>query len=475
MNASNAVKQLRGFRGPLWQPDSTEYTASRLIYNMRTSDCRPRTILHALDQDDVISATRWAHDQGLPLALRSGGHGLDGTAMPDAAVVLDLTGFKAIEYDTRTARVRVGAGITLGELDRALEMHHRVVPAGTVSTTGLAGLCLGGGLGFHSRKYGATVDSLLSCKVVTTDGRALQASATENPDLFWALRGGGGNFGIVTEFEFATHALPAIVSVALICYPLTAASDTLLAVREFMGSAPRDLSLVLALSQCPPLPPIAASRHGETCLIAVVVHTGAPADGARLFAGLSALGPAIAAVVKTDSWSHINSLLDVVAPSGRRVFSRGGYLSDLNADVIGIAVDFAASAPAATALPLPSTTQNFFAMGGAITDDFAEASAAFSRQGAAWVWEGICQWDIARDDRAFESWNLALHGRMAPHLRSNGYINLTLDQGPEWRRHIWGDAGKYQRLIDAKTHWDPDNVLRFNKNVPSRSMASTGR
>ena len=469
-NASSVFAQKpAGFRGALWRPGDTEYGHSRAIFNMRTDKAQPAAILHPLDDKDVAVAARVALETGTPIALRSGGHGIDGSAMPDGAIVIALGAFKRIDIDAREGRVRLGTGVLLGEMDTALERHRLCVPAGTVSSTGIAGLCLGGGVGFNSRRFGATVDSLVACDVVTLDGRTIRASAEEHPDLFWALRGGGGNFGIVTGFEFLTHALPALVSAAFIFFPLESGGEVLPAVRDYMLSAPRELCVIGALTQCPPLPPVPAHRHGENVVILVVVHTGATAVAERLFSELSKLGPAIATMAKPDSWSHVNRLLDAVAPYGRRAYTKGGYVTDLTDDIVAIALRHAALAPPPTGLPAPSTVQNFLAMGGAISEDVAECATAFSREGAGWLWEAVSQWDSREDDQAFEAWTHALLEDMQPHLRSNGYINLTTDQGPEWRRGVWGAPSKYDRLLEAKTAWDPGNLLRFNKNIPPRA------
>jgi FAD/FMN-containing dehydrogenase len=456
------------FRGARWRPGQDDYARSRAIYNMRTNQAQPALILQPIDAQDVAAAMRFANHTGTPIAVRAGGHGIDGTAMPDGAVVLDLGRLKNVTIDSSAGRVQLGAGVTLGEMDSALEKYRLVVPAGTVSTTGVSGLCLGGGVGYNTRKYGATVDSLLSCEVVTVDGRVVRASETENPDLFWASRGGGGNFGVVTSFEFRTHPLPKVISAAFIPFPLDSASEALLGLRDYMISAPRELCVVGALTECPPLPPVPAEYHAKPVAMFVVVYTGMPAVAERIIHELSALGPALATLAMRENWSTVNRMLDVVAPTGRRVYSKGGYLSDLNEDIVNVAVRHAAKAPPPSAYPKPATVQNFLAMGGAITDDFSEQSTAFSREGAGWLWEAVGQWDSPKDDAAFEAWPQGVHAEMKPYLRSNGYINLTMDQGPQWRRGIWGDAHKYERLVAAKKTWDPHNLLRFNKNIPPK-------
>jgi len=469
MTVFEKIAGLSPLKGAVWQPGDAGYATSRAIWNMRTAQHRPACIVQVLDVQDIVTVMRYCNDTGTPVAVRSGGHGVDATAMPDGAVVLDLTAFKTIDYDPRTAQARVGAGVLLGEIDREMEKHRRVVPAGTVSSTGLAGLVLGGGIGFNSRKYGASVDNLVACDIVTTEGRLVRASATENEDLFWAIRGGGGNFGVATAFEFMTRPLPAQISAAFICFPLDVAGELILAMRDFMVSAPRELTVVGAVTQCPPFPTVPEQFHATNILIITAVFTGLPEKADILVNELTGLGTPIAVMPVKGSWSEINSMLDPTAPTGRRFFTRGGYLTDLNRSLVDAAIEQAARAPAPTHYPHPSTGQNFISFGGALTEDFDEGSTAFSREGANWLWEAVAQWDDAADDGPHEAWADEALQRMQPFLRSNGYINLTLDQGPEWRKAIWGSADKYARLVQAKKKWDPQNLLRFNKNIPPES------
>ena len=461
----DGIKKLE-LQGPVWLPGDDGFSGSRTIWNMRNAAHGPSCIVCAHSAADVATVMRHCGETGTPGAVRSGGHGVDGSAMPDDALVIDLTSLKSIDYEPRTGSVRVGAGVLLGEIDQAMERHGRVVPAGTVSTTGLAGLVLGGGIGFNSRKYGASVDNLLACDIVTTDGRQLRASPTENEDLFWAIKGGGGNFGVATSFEFMTRPLPSEITSAFLCFPLADASRTILMLRDFMLSAPRELTVVGAITHCPPFPPVSEHIHGTLVLIVTVVFTGPSVTAADIIAQVGGFAKPLAVMPMIGSWSQINSMLDPTAPSGRRYCTRGGYLTDLGGDLVDAVIEHASRAPEPAHYPHPSTGQNFISFGGALTDDFTEDSAAFSRAGANWLWEAVGQWDDPTEDEAFEAWTEAALGHMKPYLRTNGYINLTMDQGPEWRRQIWGAPEKYERLVAAKTRWDPQNLMRFNKNIP---------
>ena len=453
----------KNFRGPLFRPGDAAYADARYIFNMIHAEDQPALIARATDQNDVVLAMQYASHNGVSVAIRSGGHGADGSAMPDGALVLDLSKLKKMSVDGTTGVCRVESGILLGELDAGTQEHGLIVPAGTVSTTGVAGLTLGGGVGYNMRRFGATVDSLLACDVVTADGRAIRASKQENPDLFWALSGGGGNFGVVTAFEFQGHAVGPQVFSGAIVFPLEQHADVLVKLNAYMMSAPRELAVIAASTNCPPFPPVPADVHGKPVLMLLVVFTG-PADKARAAVdGLTRLGKPHAEFVGPSPWVETNRMLDVVAPYGRRVQTRGGYLTKLSDGVLAAVRRNLVDAPAPTS-PQPATVQNMWFMGGAISDDFAEDSVAFSREGATWFWESVCQWVGTEHDQAYKAWSGRTMTDVAAHLRPNGYVNLTMDLGPEWLKGLYGSPHKYQKLLDAKKRWDPQNLLRFNKN-----------
>jgi FAD/FMN-containing dehydrogenase len=470
MSRSALLQDFPGtFAGQILRPGDDQYAAARTIFNTHTSEATPALIARAANENDVVTVARYAADTGTPLAVRAGGHGIDGTAMPNDALVMDLSLLKTISVDPDASVVRLGAGVLLQEMDAALADYDLVVPAGTVSTTGIAGLTLGGGIGYHMRKYGATVDNLRSCTVVTTDGRRLRASETENPDLFWALRGGGGNFGIVTELEFLARPLSPYVAAGFMPFPLEQASEVLAGLRAYLPSAPRELAVVAALTRCPPLPPIPPEFHGADVLMPVIVYTGAAKHADRVIGDLASLGRPIVSAVGPMPWIQANQLLDAIAPPGRRYYSKGGYLSELTDAAIDVVVAHTATAPPAATPPLPSTVQNLWALGGAISEDFDENSVAFSREATNWLWEIVTEWDDPADDAVYHDWLDGTLAGIKPHLRSNGYVNLSTDQGPAWRRGIWGSPAKYARLAEAKSTWDPNNLLRYNKNILPKS------
>jgi FAD/FMN-containing dehydrogenase len=380
------------FRGERFRSGDEGFAQARRIYNMRHDHDAPALIARAADVNDVVCLMRYASEKGAPVAIRSGGHSSDGTAMPNGALVLDMTAMTKLTVEKATNVCRVESGVLLGQLDAGTQEYGLVVPAGTVSTTGVAGLTLGGGVGYNMRRYGATVDNLLGCDVVTVDGRKVRATREENPDLLWALSGGGGNFGVVTAFEFRGSPLGPQVFSGVIVFPPEQAADVLISMDRFMPTAPRELSVIAAGTACPPFPPVPADVHGTPV--------------------------------------QMRNLLNAPAPTA----------------------------------PLPSTVQNLWYMGGAISEDFDEDSVAFSRAGAVWFWESVGQWDGAEHDEEYLAWSNRSYSDLQQNMRANGYVNLTCDLGPEWLKGLYGSDRKYRRLIEAKKKWDPHNLLRFNKN-----------
>lgn len=453
----------RNFEGTLFQPGSDGYGKARSIYNMLRSDEDPTLIARVANAEDVARVMRYASEKGVPVAVRSGGHGVDGSAMPGGQLVVDLSQLKRLKVDAGTRACRVESGVLLGELDAATQVHGLVVPSGTVTSTGVAGLTLGGGVGFNMRRFGATVDSLVACDMVTVDGRHVRASADENADLFWALRGGGGNFGVVTAFEFRAHGIGNDVISGAIVFPYDQAAGVLGKLREYIVDAPRELAVIAAATACPPLPPIPADAHHQPALMLVVVYTGAPERAPALVEALASMGRPLANLVGPSKWVETNSMFDAVAPYGRRVQTRGGYLGNLSDGAISAVLKNLKDSPRPTS-PAPTSVQNLWCMGGAISEDAAEGDMAFSREGATWFWEAVGQWDGAEHDATYTAWADQAIADIKPFLLANGYCNLTSDLGPEWLRGLYGPAWKYERLLHTKRAWDPANLLRFNKN-----------
>ncbi len=452
-----------GFKGIAVRPGDAGYAQVRELPNARHIDRQPALIARCTDDDDIVIAIDYAVSRDEPIAIRSGGHAIDGEAMPDGAFVIDTSPMKEITVDPGTGVTTIGAGVLLGEMDAATQQHGFVVPAGTVSKTGAAGLTLGGGMGYLTRRFGMTVDNVLSIDVVTVDGRKLTASADENPDLFWGLRGAGHNLAIATSFTYQARRVGPQVMSGLIIYPIEAAVPILGQIDAAMAAAPRELTIYPVTLPAPPLPGLPEAMIGVPIFVLIVVYTGELERYEQGMTSIRPLGQPMADMVHPSSWLEANAILDVLAPPGRRQHTRGGYLAAITEEIAQTVVDHVSIAPAPTG-PGPNAAVAFPMLGGA-NFDFAEDSAAYSRVGAEWLWEVLGQWDPIEKDEEYHGWVDGVMNALTPHSLSNGYVNLSADRGAEWLRNLYGSAEKWDRICALKAEWDPDNRLAYNKNI----------
>ncbi|MBS1895326.1 MAG: FAD-binding oxidoreductase [Actinobacteria bacterium] len=457
------------FKGSVFRPGDGGYEEARQIWNSRRDDQRPALITRATDADDVVAAVRLAAAEDLSIAVRGGGHGVDCTAMADGALVVDLSLMKRIEVDPRSAQVTIEGGVLLGEMDAATQLHGLVVPAGTVSETGAGGLTLGGGIGHLTRRYGATVDNLISVEVVTVDGRKLTVSASSSPELFWGLRGAGHNLAVATSFTLQAQPVGPDVMSGVIVYSADQAVSYIDAIDEAMTKAPRDLSIPLVMLPAPPLPGLPEEMIGSPVLLALVIYTGELDDYESAMRPVREIAEPLADMVKPSTWVEANSLVDPFEPSGRRYHSGGGYVPKLSAEVARIALDRLAAAPPPSG-PATGCMITFPMLGGALLDRDEDATA-FSRLGAEWLFEAIAMWDRPDADGDYMDWAAGTVAALSPYMSTSAYVNLSADRGPDWLRGIYGPAEKWDRIVALKREWDPDNRLRHNKNVSRAAEA----
>ena len=451
------------FKGPRYRRGDDGYAEAKRLWNTRREDSLPALIVQPLDPDDVVIAVDWAIRQDVSVAVHSGGHGIDCSAMPHEAFVIDTSRMKRISVDPATGRTTIQAGVLLGELDAATQAHGYAVPAGTVTETGAAGLTLGGGIGHLTRRFGATVDNLLSVDVVTMDGRTLTASAEENADLFWGLRGAGHNLAIATSFTYQGHKVgPDVVSGEMF-YVGEDAVTLLAGIDEAMSRSPRALSITPVLMPAPPLPGLPESLIASPVVLALVVYTGPLDDYEAAIREVRTLADPFLNMVRPSTWLHANALVDKQAPAGRRQHSGGGYLPAMTAGFARVALERVGASPAPMS-PAPSCLITCPMLGGAL-GDFDEDSTAFSRTDAAWLHEVVAQWDSPESDDEYVGWVDDTVTALAPHAARNGYVNLTADRGSEWLQNVYGSPEKWERIVALKRAWDPDNRLCHNKNV----------
>ena len=460
----------RSFKGQTWRPAEEGYEVARRRWNALHSKRTPALIMRCSDVDDVVTAVRYAVDQGAPIALRGGGHGVDGSSAPDGALVIDLSALKGIRVTPDARQVWLEPGVTLGEMDAALDRHGLAVPSGQVSTTGVTGLALGGGVGYLTRRYGLTVDSIRACELVTADGRKVRASAEDNPELLWGLRGAGHNFGVVTDIQFQAHPLGSDVVTGFVVFPLDKAQEVLEQLDWHMRSAPRELCVIPLLLRLPEIPGLAEKWIGESSLLLNIVYTGEPPHAESVIGKIEAMSQPIFSSMGPATWLATNSKADTLAPWGRRAFHYCGHLPSLTKPAIEVMIEQARKQPRKLkpgivgAIALPG-------MDGAVHDVDPE-STSYCRAGANWMWECAADWDEPERDEECIKWVTSTRDALRPHMLASGYINLSCEQGVEWLEGVYGGKSRYQRLVALKRQWDPGNVFRFNKNIrPGSSRA----
>jgi FAD/FMN-containing dehydrogenase len=439
-----------GFIGRLIEPADDDYDAARAGWN-GAIDRRPAAVACVRDADDVAAAIAGARAAGLPFTIRGGGHSVAGRSVRDGALCIDLRALNAVEVDPGRATVRVGGGALLSELDAATQAHGLAVPAGQISHTGVGGLALGGGIGWLMRRHGLTVDSLLAAEVVLADGRKVRASADEHPDLFWALRGGGGDFGVVTSFEFRAHPVGTIVLAGLLVYPFERARDVFRASRELMADAPRELTLFDVLITAPPQPPFPPKLQGRPVAVVGVAWSGDPAEGERCLAPLRATCPPAADLVAPMPYVALQSMLDETAPHGWRFYDRMHYLPEVGDDFIDELLAGFAQAPT----PFAHVMTGW--MGGAIDDVDPGATAFGHRQARAFSWIIGCSGDEPIEASA--DWVRRVWDATAPYAAGGVYVNALGAERPV--RDAYADD-VWDRLVAVKRRYDPDGVFAGN-------------
>ena len=450
------IEQLRGsFRGEIILPSDDAYESARKIWNA-TIDKHPALIVRCSTTSDVVRAVNFARDNSLLLAIRGGGHNIAGNAMCDDGIVIDLSKMKAARVDPGTRRVTIEGGATLADLDAATQAHGLATPVGINSTTGVAGLTLGGGFGWLSRKYGMTVDNLESAEVVTAAGEVVRASAKEHPDLFWALRGGSGNFGVVTRFEFRLHPVGPGVLSGLIVYPIAEAKSVLQQYREFLAKAPEELSVWTVLRQAPPLPFLPEEVHGKAIIALALIYAGDPKQGEPLIEPLRRFGTPLGEHVGVQPYVAWQQAFDPLLTPGARNYWKSHNFSTLKDGLFDAVIEYIEK------LPSPQCEIFFGAIGGATTRPAPDA-AAYAHRDAQFVMNVHGRWEDPADDERCIGWARDYFNVSAPFASGGVYVNfLTADEGDRVRTAY---GPNYDRLVQVKRKYDPDNLFRMNQNI----------
>lgn len=440
-------------RGHVVQPEDTDYHSARRVYNAMI-DRYPSLIVQCRDVADVMRCVDFARAQSLLLAVRGGGHNGGGLGTCDQGLVIDLRNLKGIRVDPEARTVRVEGGCTWSEVDHATHAFGLAVPCGIISTTGVGGLTLGGGLGHLTRKYGLTIDNLLEADVVLADGSLVTASAEKHPELYWALRGGGGNFGVVTSFLFRAHPVK-MVTAGPTFWPLERAADVLRWYRDFIVSAPDDLNGFFAFLTVPAGPPFPEPLHGKKVCGVVWCYTGS--DAASVFAPVAAFGPPLLHGVHELPFPALQGVFDAIYPPGDQWYWRADFVNELSDAAIAEHVKFGAR------MPTPQSTMHLYPIDGA-AHRVKAGDTAFSYREAHFsaVFAGVSR-DPA-DAPAISAWSKAYSDALHPYSAGGAYVNMMMDdEGDDRVRAAYRD--NYPRLAAAKKRYDPDNLFRVNQNI----------
>ena len=441
-------------RGELVEPGQETYDAARTVYWGHV-DRRPALIVRAVDEIDVIAAVDYARETGAPLAVRSGGHSFAGFGMVDGGIVVDLSGMKSMRIDPVRRTARVQPGLTWGEYAEQAQAYGLATTSGDVHSVGVGGLTVGGGVGWMVRKYGLTIDHLLSVDIVTADGRLLRASETEHPDLFWAIRGGGGNFGIITSLEFRLEPAGTILGGGIF-YPATDAARIIREAADYAAQAPDELTTMVFVLHAPPLPFIPAERVGELSVLVAFCYVGDLAEGERVVAPLRALGEPIADAVMPMPYPGMFDLTRDLAVPGKRLALRSMYLQSLEDDAIATIVShMEEAAPFANFVQLR-------VLGGKMARVPAEATA-FGHRDKPFMFSIIAEWEDATQDLGHRAWTLRFYEALRPHA-AGVYVNFVQNEGEARVRDAYKPA-TYERLAAVKATYDPTNLLRHNQNI----------
>jgi len=442
-------------QGEILTADSPGYDKVRAIWNAMI-DRKPALIARCKTADDVVQCVKFATQHGLLVAVRGGGHNIAGNAVCDGGLLIDLSLMRAVRVDASKRTALVEGGALLGDLDQATQANGLATPLGINSTTGVAGLTLGGGFGWLSRKYGLTIDNLLSATVVTAAGDKLTASARENSDLFWAIRGGGGNFGVVTSFEFQLHAIGKEVLSGLIVHPLADAKKVLQFYRDFAAKAPDELAVWFVLRKAPPLPFLPENWHGKEILALAACYNGDLKTGEKVLQPLRAFGQPIADVIGPTPYVGWQQVLDPLLTPGMRNYWKSHEFLEIPDKMIDVLVDFAGR------LPDPQTEMAFAQLGGAIAR-VANDATAYSHREPNFLINVHGRWDAAANDDRCVGWARDLFTALAPFSTGAVYVNfLTAEEGDRVKMAYGANLAK---LVGIKKKYDPANLFRMNINI----------
>lgn len=454
--SSNAIDELKSaVRGPLLLPGDPNFDTARSIWNAMI-DRHPAMILRCAGAADVRRGIAFARDHDLPLAIRGGGHNIGGSALCDDGLVLDLSSMKSVRIEPATRRAYVEPGATLHDFDHEAQAFGLATPLGINSTTGVAGLTLGGGFGWLSRKYGMTVDNLISANVVTADGELLHASADSHEDLFWAIRGGGGNFGVVTLFEFGLHPVGPLIYGGLVVLPIDQAKDALIRYRAATGGMPEELSVWAVLRLAPPLPFLPPDVHGKPVIVFATCYCGPVENGPSLLEAVRGFGTPVGEHLGPMPYVMWQQAFDPLLTPGARNYWKSHNLAAIDDGLIDALLHSIAE------LPSPQC-EIFFGQIGGQTQRVPSGATAYPSRDTQYAMNVHGRWDDAADDDRCIAWSRAFSNAAAPFALGSVYVNFMTQEETSRIAEAYGP--NYERLVAVKSRYDPYNLFRHNQNI----------
>ena len=442
-------------RGEVVLATDAGYEQARSIWNAMI-DRKPAAIVRCAGVADVMHSIAFARDHGLPLAVRGGGHNIAGNALCNDGLVIDLSHWRGVRVDPNTRRARVDPGATLGDFDHETQAFGLATPLGINSTTGVAGLTLGGGFGWLTRQFGMTVDNLVSAELVTAESKRLLASETENPDLFWALRGGGGNFGVVTQFEFQLHPVGPQILAGLLVFPFTQARGVLARYRDFVAEMPDNMNVWIVLRKAPPLPFLLEEVHGKEVVVMPVFHVGDIEDGKRRIEPLRRFAKPYGEHVGVIPYAAWQQAFDPLLTPGARNYWKSHNFTRLSDGAIDTIIQYAGK------LPSPQCEIFIGTIGGATTRVASDAMAYSSRD-AKYVMNVHGRWESAAEDDRCVAWAREFFTKSQPFASAGAYINFLTQEETDRIAFAYGPT--FKRLVDLKKKYDPTNFFRMNQNI----------
>jgi FAD/FMN-containing dehydrogenase len=440
--------------GRVVAPGDDAYDESRTVYNAMI-DRRPALIVHALDTSDVATTVDYARESGLTLAIRGGGHSVPGFGTNDGGVVVDLSGMRGVSVDPARGRARAQGGATWGDFNEATHEHSLATTGGVISTTGVAGLTLGGGIGFLTRGHGLACDNLVAAEIVTADGRIVVANEHENADLLWALKGGSGNFGVATALEFQVHPLADIYGGPMF-FELEHARDLLEWYRDYIADAPEQFGGFPAFQVAPPLPFIPEERHGDTLAMFAACWAGPLDEGEAIVNKIKAVAPVVAEHVGPMPYPTINSAFDGLVPAGLQHYWKANFVRELSDQAIDAHLEHGPG------VPTVNSAVHIYPINGA-AQRFGPDDAAFGHREASFAPVIAGMWPDPADNEANTAWVKDYYAATAPHSEEGGYVNFAAADDQDRVRANYGS--NYERLVGVKRQYDPDNLFRHNQNI----------